>query len=347
MTWAQEIPPDGTQTILPATEPLIVPFSTFASKEALEALRASRNRGGPPLSDAKASRAFLSDVKTSRAYYDRWNSERLERFKALYPVTISTEAIGGVVTDVVMPASGIAPVNQDRVLINLHGGGFQWGAHSGGLVESVPVAAAARIKVVTVDYREGPEHHFPAASEDTAAVYAALLKTYRPENIGIYGCSAGGFLTAEAVAWFQTHGLKRPGAIGIFCAGLVDLGGDSDVTAPILAGRLPSGVLRVGRNAYFQGADLNDPLVFPGLSPTMLKQFPPTLLISGSRDFALSDTLHSQALLERAGVPVELHVWEGMGHSFISDPEPPESGEAFQVMARFFERYLGKPEHNE
>jgi acetyl esterase/lipase len=339
----QEIPPDGTQTIPPAADPLVIPFSPFASPEALAALRDSRTRGAPPLADVKASHAFTSDISVSRAFYDRWNSDRLNRMKTLYPVSIAAETIGGIVTDVVIPEGGIAPANKDRVLINLHGGGFQWGAHSGGLVESVPVAALGRIKVVTVDYREGPENHFPAASEDIAAVYAALLKTYRPENVGIYGCSAGGFLTAEALAWFQTHALPRPGAAGIFCAGVVELGGDSDVTAPILAGHWPSGALRVASSPYFKGADMTDPMVLPGLSPTVLKGFPPILLISGTRDFALSETLHSQDLLERAGVPVELHVWEGVGHSFFSDPEPPESKEAYRVIARFFERTLGKP----
>jgi acetyl esterase/lipase len=35
----------------------------------------------------------------------------------------------------------------------------------------------ARIKVVSVDYRQAPEAKFPAASEDAVAVYRELLKT--------------------------------------------------------------------------------------------------------------------------------------------------------------------------
>jgi carboxylesterase type B len=102
--------------------------------------------------------------------------------------------------------------NRGRVLINLHGGAFLWGAHSGGLVESIPVASVGKLKVISVDYRQGPEATFPAASEDVAAVYTALLKRYEPQNIGIYGCSAGGVLTAQSVAWIAAHGLPRPGA---------------------------------------------------------------------------------------------------------------------------------------
>ena len=67
----------------------------------------------------------------------------------------------------------------------------------------MPVAVLGRIKVVSLDYREGPKYRFPAASEDVAAAYRELLKTYRAEDIGIYGCSAGGMLTGMSVAWFQ------------------------------------------------------------------------------------------------------------------------------------------------
>ena len=74
------------------------------------------------------------------------------------------------------------------------------------------------IQVITVDYREAPEHAFPAASEDVATVYRDLLKQYDPKSIGIYGISAGGFLTAQTVAWLQQENLPMPGAIGIFSA---------------------------------------------------------------------------------------------------------------------------------
>jgi epsilon-lactone hydrolase len=135
----------------------------------------------------------------------------------------------------------------------------------------------------------------------------------------------------------------KPGAVGTFCASLVEAWGDSAFVGPVLSGQAP--VVRpllLVDLPYFKGIDPHDPLVFPGVSATVLANFPPTLLISGSRDFALSSVLRSHALLVQAGVDAELHVYEGMWHSLFSDPELPESRAAYDVMVRFFDRHLGR-----
>ncbi len=313
-----------------------VPYSTYASPQARRMFQRVLDEGrhAPPLA---------GPIAASRAYYDRINTDRAERMRRLYPVRIAQRTIGGVPTQLVTPAQGIAPTQQHRVLINLHGGAFLWGAGSGGLVESIPIASLGRIEVVTVDYRQGPENTFPAASEDVAAVYRALLKRYPARNIGIYGCSAGGFLTAESVAWFIAKKLPVPGAIGTFCGSVTELDGDSAFVAPVLNGEpAPGTLLKLADLPYFKGAKPTDPLVFPANSPALLAQFPPTLLITGTRDFTMSSVIQSQRLLTAAGVDAELHVWDGMWHSFFSDPEMPESREAYKVIVDFFGRRLGR-----
>lgn len=311
-----------------------LPYSSMASPEAralFPKMLAAESKAPP----------FTAPIEQSRAFYDRMNSDRVRRLMALYPVKTHRESIAGVNTDVVEPAQGIASENQGRVLINLHGGAFLWGAHSGALVESVPIASLGRIKVISIDYRQGPEHVFPAASEDVETVYRELLKHYKPGSIGIYGCSAGGVLTAEAVARLIADKLPVPGAIGTFCGSVVDMAGDSMFVAPLLNGApVPEQPLKLLDIPYFKGASASDPMVFPGLSPALLRQFPPTLLITGTRDMALSAVVRSQNLLSQAGVPTELHVWEGMWHSFFSDPEMPESRAAYEVIVRFFDQHL-------
>ena len=296
--------------------------------------------------DQPAEKPFAPpDFRAMREEDERKNAPYVARGKLLYPVNIEEKVLGGVRVQVITPKAGVAPENLDRVLINLHGGGFLWGEENGSLTESIPIAGLGKITVITVAYREGPEFKFPAASEDVAAVYRELLKDHRAADIGIYGCSAGGVLAAEAVAWFQAHGLPEPGAIGTFCGSAVALGGDSSHVAQLLVGEEPfagADTDTLKTNPYFSDASASDPLVWPSASAQVLKAFPPTLLIAGSRDFMLSSLFRTQALLTEAGVETQLHVWDGMWHAFFMDPDLPESREMYGVVVRFFEQHLGR-----
>lgn len=314
-----------------------LPLSSYMSAPARAAfIRLFRD--APPGPDEN------SRARVLRSFDDRQNAPYVRRAEELWPVTIERRRIGGVWTRIVTPRAGVAAANKDRVLINLHGGGFIWGEGNGALVESIPIAGVAEIRVVTVDYREAPEHRFPAASEDVAAVYRALLKRYRPSDIGIYGSSAGGMLTAESIACFQKEHLPLPGAIGTFSGSADDFGGDAAYLSPLLIGQAPTRVRDVGTlnfTPYFKGASPSDPLVLPIASARVLSAFPPTLLIAGSRDFTVSSLFRVQAALSDAGVDAELHVWDGMWHVFFFDPSLPESRQVYRVVAKFFERHLG------
>lgn len=275
----------------------------------------------------------------------------LDRQNALFDYQRTDTHLGGVHVYDYRPTAGISPRNTDRVLINLHGGGFMGCFPGCAELESIPLTALGSIRVVAVDYRQGPDHRFPAASEDVASVYRELLKTYPAGNIGIYGCSAGGMLTGMSVAWFQTHDLPRPGAIGIFCAGATlsasGFGGDSDYfNGPLGDARLPppwpvSGADEGSRMPYLAGTDPNDPLIAPTASDAVLGQFPPTLIITGTRGFELSSSVYTHTQLVRLGVDADLHVWEGLFHGFFYNADVPESRQAYDVMLRFFDRNLG------
>lgn len=318
------------------------PFSSLASEEAR---RSYIYEHSPAFYASPIAQMYKLPIAEQRATLDEhYLGPRIEKARKAYPVTIAPRTINGVYTEVIEPVDGVAKHNQKRVLINLHGGGFMMGARTNGQLESIPVAGLGKYKVVAVDYRQGPENHFPAGSEDVATVYRELLKTYRPENIGIFGCSAGGLLAAQAVAWFQKEKLPRPGAIGIFCASAGGLGsGDSRFIAPILNGQMPPPPKAgddMGRLAYFKGADPNDPLVSPVSHPDIIAKFPPTLLITATRDMAMSSAFNTHRQLVNAKVDSDLHVWDGLQHFFFSDVDLPESKEAFQVMVDFFNKHL-------
>jgi acetyl esterase/lipase len=279
----------------------------------------------------------------------RFMTGYLARQRELYPHTRADTKIGGVHVYDYTPKAGISAANSKRVLINLHGGGFSGCWPGCAELEAIPIASVAKIRVVSVDYREGPEFKHPAASEDVAAVYRDLLKTYRAENIGIYGCSAGGMLTAMAVPWFQQHGLPRPGAVGIFCAGagspkgISTFEGDAAYTAgPLGEVRVPQVGGAPPPAGYFAGTDSADPLVAPINSPQVLAKFPPTLLITGTRGFELSSAVYTHTQLVKNGVDARIHVWEGLFHGFFYNPDVPESQDCYRVIADFFARTLGK-----
>jgi acetyl esterase/lipase len=282
----------------------------------------------------------------------------LERQRALFAVERQDTTLGGVHAYVYTPKEGVAADNRKRVLIDLHGGGFSGCWPGCAELESLPIAALGRIRVISLDYREGPKYRFPAASEDVAAAYRELLKTYRAQDIGIYGCSAGGMLTGMAVAWFQRHGLPAPGAVGIFCAGAtlgeggVGFGGDATYTAmPLGEGRAPppavastgagSKPVRGAGLGYLADADPHDPLVAPAESPEVLGKFPPTLIITGTRGFEFSSAIYTHSQMVKVGIDAELHVWEGMFHGFFYNADVPESRECYDVIVKFFARRLG------
>lgn len=327
------VQPNGTVEI-PAQS---APVSTFLSPEAKAYLTQH-------LKDMQNPEILKQD-----AGVPRFMKPYLERDHELFAVERKDKKVGGVHVFDYTPKSGVSARNKNRVLINLHGGGFSGCWPGCAELESTPVAALGQIEVVSVDYREGPEFKFPAASEDVAIVYQELLKTYKPQNIGIYGCSAGGMQTAMSIAWFARHSLPLPGAIGIFCASAGGIfGGDALYTAmPLGEARLapPNTPGTRPPLSYFDGTDPKDPLVSPVNSSEILAKFPPTLIITGTRGFELSSALYTHEQLVKLGVEAELHVWEGLFHGFFYNADVPESKDAFNIMLRFFDRHLGAPTH--
>jgi epsilon-lactone hydrolase len=277
----------------------------------------------------------------------------LEKAKAAYAVHIEEERIANVRTEIVTPAAGIPNKNQNRVLINLHGGAFLVGAGSLQLIESIPIAATAKMKVISIDYRLGPEYKFPAASEDVAAVYRELLRSYKAQNVGIYGHASGGALTAMSIAWFQKEKLPIPGAIGLFSPAYVISGGDSRFMAAPLDPMFgfkdklpppasPNPPAPPVLEDYFAGTPYQDPLVSPIIHPDVLAGFPPTLLVTSTRDADESAVVQTHRELVKAGVEAELHVWDGVWHGFIQEVDLPESQEMYAVTAKFFNEHLGR-----
>jgi monoterpene epsilon-lactone hydrolase len=338
---------DGTIHVPAFALPLSAALSPQARQAQIHALT-NAVAGLPSLDHIRTQAEFVAYVDNFRRNLDEGFIRPLsDGILNRFPVDVRATEIAGVPVEEFTPSD---QVDERRVLINLHGGAFFSGAIYVARVESAPLASIGKVKVVSVNYRQGYEHKFPAASEDVAAVYGELLKAYSPENIGIYGCSAGGHLTAQATAWIIDKGLPRPGAIGIFSSGAGG-GGDSIFFGPAATGNIPPPVsaadeflagMRSGEFGYLSAVKPDDPLAFPAsASKDFLAKFPPTLLITAGRAFDMSPAINIHRKLIRAGVDASLHVFDGLGHCFYYGVFSPEAVDAYDVMVRFFEKNLG------
>jgi acetyl esterase/lipase len=276
-------------------------------------------------------------IEQRRAGLDASQARHRETLLKMFAVTVKDSTVAGVPVHEVMPTT---LKHKDRVLICLHGGGFN--ADSGSYSESIPVAGLTGVRVVSVLYRLAPEHPFPAGVDDVIAVYRELLKTYKPNNIGMYGSSAGAGLTLQAAVKMKQLKLPMPAALGPFSASasMAD-GGDSRSLYNTDGVRgyvpVPHGTL----NAEYVGkTDPRD----PGISPIYadLKNMPPTFFLTSERDLLLSSTTSLSRAFVRAGNRSQLIVFDALPHCFWYNEALPESREAWGYMADFFNRELGR-----
>ncbi len=193
-------------------------------------------------------------------------------------------------------------------------------------------------------YRLAPENPFPAAVDDVVAVYKELLKTYKPRSIGIFGTSAGAILTAEVTVRLKQLGLPLPAALGIF-SGLADFSRAGDSWQLFALNGLPGDMKPIDPNhlpddSYVGKTDRKDPVLSPLFAD--LHGMPPTLLVTSTRDILLSGTTIFHRALLGAGDDAQLIVFEALPHAFWYHFQLPETKEALELMAKFFDEKVGR-----
>lgn len=187
-----------------------------------------------------------------------------------------------------------------------------------------------------VDYKLLPDHPFPAGLEDCVNVYKAALGAHPGSKPIVGGASAGGNLAAALALKARDEGVQPPAAVILLSPALdFTQSGDSFETNKYI-----DVVLREStggyRALYARGHDITDPYVSPLLAD-FNKGFPPTFIQSGTRDLFLSNSTLLQRALRRAGVPVDLQLWEAMPHGGFGTA--PEMEEVVIETRRFMDRY--------
>ena len=269
----------------------------------------------------------------------------LAREAATYnEVTFEATEIAGVPAYIVTPKE-IDPRWGDHSFMHTHGGAWVFGGGEALLREPIWIANGLGVKVVAIDYRKPPLHPAPAAVEDAVAVWMELTKSQDASKTALFGTSAGGNIALATTLKLKDMGAPLPGAI---FAGTpaTDLANISDTWTTLqgldpLGDRLPGGLV-AGSFAQYIGD--NDP-ANPYLSPVNgdLNGFPPTILISGTRDLLLSDTVRMHRALRAADVKADLHVYDGQTHADYMQnllTPVPESADAQREIYKFFDAHL-------
>ena len=292
---------------------------------------------------------FNADPKDAEAWKELINRRAaqaiaiLPALKEKLGVTVEPVTIAGVKAFIVTPKT-IAPRNKQRLLMHVHGGGYVFGPGEAALPEAILLAGFGGYKVVSVDYRMPPDSPYPAAMDDSMAVWKELIKKNKPKNMAVFGTSTGGAMTLALVLRAKAEKVPLPGAIAPGTP-WSDIGkvGDTYETNEWIDNVLVTWDGWLGRAAllYANGRDLKDPQLSPINGD--FSGFPPAILTSGTRDLFLSNTVRTHRKLRRAGVEADLNVYEGQSHAqYGANPDAPETKEAFTDIAKFFDKHLGR-----
>ncbi|MBW6531820.1 alpha/beta hydrolase [Sphingomonas sp. RRHST34] len=249
--------------------------------------------------------------------------------------TVATTRFDGALVHVATPADVIA---SDAVYLELHGGALVFGGGDACRHGARVQADQLGVTVWSIDYRLPPEHRYPAALDDCLAVYRAAQERHPARRIVVGGRSAGGNLAAAMLLRARDEGLSMPAAL-VLLSPEVDLteSGDSFTVNAGVDVMLP-GSLMANNLLYAGGVDLAHPYLSPLFGD--LTGFPPTLLLTGTRDLFLSNTVRMHRRLLAAQVPAELHVFEAMPHGGFGGT--PEDRDAAREVTRFVHDRLSR-----
>ena len=295
-------------------------------------------------SDSKSPMKLTGDEwKVLQKRRDEATAQALQPVKQKFHVSVQQEKIAGVRVYRVKPQA-IAPENRNRLLVHLHGGGYVFDSGEAGAFEAVLMANFGKIEVVSVDYRIPPDFPFPAALDDALAVWKEIASSRDTKNLGLLGTSAGGGMTLALVLKLKELKMSLPGAImaGAPWSDMTKTG-DTFYTNKMVDNALGSTdeLLDAAAKVYAGEHDLKEPLLSPVYGD--LGGFPPTILLSGTHDIMLSNTVRVHQKLMQAGSEAELLVFEAQSHGqYIWTPNTPETAAAWNEVSKFFDRHLGR-----
>jgi epsilon-lactone hydrolase len=289
------------------------------------------------LLQGKLRREVFTMERSIQAFRDQCERSAAKMSRIPPGVRIESSVVAG------LPAENLVPEGADpsKIVLYSHGGGYVSGScvdHRGFVAT---FAKTLGFPAMTYEYRLAPEHPYPAAIEDSLAVYRALLRTHRPEDILVAGESAGGGLCLALLLAIKKHLLPQPCA-AVAITPWTDLTCSSEGYRTRNAwSAAPRESWTVFSHHYAGDADRRDPLMSPLHGD--LAGLPPILVNAGTRDELYDEGEAFARRAQEAGVEVVFRAGEGMLHCYpLLAPMFPEAVDAMEEIRVFVERHLGR-----
>ncbi|MGB3753285.1 MAG: alpha/beta hydrolase [Parerythrobacter sp.] len=208
---------------------------------------------------------------------------------------------------------GFEHLDTDRIVLWLHGGAFVLGSSNSYRAFAARVAAAAKAKVLLVDYRLAPEHGFPCALDDAIAACTWADKHCDMTKAAIGGDSAGANLALGTLQHRVAKGQNMPAAQWLVSPYL-DLthSGSSIVPRAALDPFVDAATMDPTAATYLGDADPSDPRASPLFGTA--KGLPPTLIQVGSEEVLFDDSVRLRDRIVAAGGEAVFQEWVGMIH---------------------------------
>jgi acetyl esterase/lipase len=240
----------------------------------------------------------------------------------------------GVLVRVYTPKTGTGPY---PVIVYYHGGGWVIANLDTYDPSARALAAKANAIVISVAYRQAPEHKFPAAHEDSYAAYKWAVENAasingNPNKIATAGESAGGNLAVAVALMAKERGVKLP----VHILSVYPIA-DGDVQSPSYdkyakAKPLDRPLMEWFFNNYVPDWKSKEyPLI--SLVDANLSGLPPTTIINAQIDPLESDGAELAARMQSNGVTVMRKVYMGVTHEFFGMSAVLEQAQQAQALA--------------
>jgi monoterpene epsilon-lactone hydrolase len=251
-------------------------------------------------------------------------------------IEVTPFRIDGISSEWIMPSQ----TTKDKLIFFVHGGGYVSGSCSDHRIHVAKFVKGSNIGALLFEYRLAPEHPFPAALDDSVAVYRWLLAHgVSSPNIVFAGDSAGGGLCLATLLALKDQGVPLPSAV-VAISPWTDLkcsGGSYRSNARKCLS--PDGIWTAFSKHY---AGCHDPSL-PWISPVYgdLHGLPPMLIYVGGDEILRDDSVCFAEKAKDAGVDVKLRVGEGLFHCFpVCAPLFPEASQAMAEICCFIKMHL-------